>query len=129
MKKNFEMIFAREFLKRLKRLDRQNQIRMLKELKTLEENPRAGKQLVGRLIEFKSFRVGDYRIIYQISDRTIIIRTFDRKTVYENRRGISIPEGGSQFRIQPAALLLIFCSFSCLFLAFSRRKSKAYRFA
>ena len=84
MKKNFELTFTREFLKRLKRLDRQTQIRILKELKILEEKPFASKQLVGRLSELKSFRVGDYRIIYQISDHTIIVRTFGhRKKVYD----------------------------------------------
>jgi len=84
MKKNFELIFTREFLKRLKRLDRQTQIRILRELRILEEKPFASKQLVGRLSELKSFRVGDYRIIYQISDQKIIFRTFGhRKKVYD----------------------------------------------
>ena len=84
MKKNFELIFTREFLKRLKRLDRQTQIRILKELKILEGKPFASKQLVGRLSELKSFRVGDYRVIYQVSERTIVIRTIGhRKKVYD----------------------------------------------
>ena len=84
MKKNFELIFTREFLKRIKRLDRQTQIRILKELKILEDKPFASKQLVGRLSELRSFRVGDYRVIYQVSERTIIIRTFGhRKKVYD----------------------------------------------
>jgi mRNA interferase RelE/StbE len=84
MKKNFELIFTREFLKRLKRLDKQTQIRILKELKILEDKPFASKQLVGRLSELKSFRVGDYRIIYQVSEQTIVIRTIGhRKKVYD----------------------------------------------
>ena len=58
MKKKFELIFTREFLKRLKRLDRQTQIRVLRDLKILEEKPFASKQLVGRLSELKSFRSG-----------------------------------------------------------------------
>jgi addiction module RelE/StbE family toxin len=84
MKKNFELTFTKEFLKRLKRLDRQTQIRILRELKTLEDKPFASKQLVGRLSELKSFRIGDYRVIYQVSERTIIIRTIGhRKKVYD----------------------------------------------
>jgi mRNA interferase RelE/StbE len=84
MKKNFEFIFAREFLKRLKRIDRQAQIRILRELKILEVKPFASKQLAGRLSELKSFRVGDYRVIYQVSEQTIIIRTIGhRKKVYD----------------------------------------------
>jgi addiction module RelE/StbE family toxin len=84
MKKNFELIFTREFLKRLKRLDRQTQIRILRELKILESKPFASKQLMGRLSELKSFRVGDYRVIYQVSELKIIIRTIGhRKKVYD----------------------------------------------
>ena len=84
MKKKFELIFTREFLKRLKRLDRQTQIRMLKELKILEDKPFASKQLVGRLSELKSFRVGDYRVIYEVSEQAIVFRTIGhRKKVYD----------------------------------------------
>jgi mRNA interferase RelE/StbE len=84
MKKKFELIFTREFLKRLKLLDRQTQIRILRELKIIEEKPLAGKQLVGRLSELKSFRIGDYRVIYQLSEQTIVIRTIGhRKKVYD----------------------------------------------
>ena len=79
MKKNFELIFTREFLKQLKRLDRQTQLRILRELKILEVKPFASKQLVGRLTELKSFRVGDYRVIYQVSDRKIVIRTIGHR--------------------------------------------------
>ncbi len=84
MKKKFELTFTREFLKGLKRLDKQTQIRILRELKFLEDKPFASKQLVGRLSELKSFRVGDYRIIYQVSEQTIVIRTIGhRKKVYD----------------------------------------------
>ncbi len=84
MKKNFELAFTKEFLKRLKRLDRQTQIRILRELKILEHKPFASKQLVGRLSELKSFRIGDYRVIYQVSEQTVIIRTIGhRKKVYD----------------------------------------------
>jgi mRNA interferase RelE/StbE len=84
MKKKFEFTYTREFLKRLKRLVRQTQMRILKELKILEDQPFASKQLVGSLSEFKSFRVGDYRVIYQVSEQSIVIRTIGhRKKVYD----------------------------------------------
>ena len=84
MKKKFELTYTREFLKGLMHLDRQTQIRILRELKILEDKPFASKQLVGRLSELKSFRVGDYRIIYQVSEQTIVIRTIGhRKKVYD----------------------------------------------
>jgi mRNA interferase RelE/StbE len=84
MKKNYELIFTREFVKNLKKLDRQTQVRILKELQILKIKPEAGKQLVGRLSDLESFRVGDYRIIYQVSEQQIIIRTMGhRKKVYD----------------------------------------------
>ena len=54
MSKRYNLVFTKEFLKRLKELDRQVQIRMLKEVKILEENPFAGKRLRGRLSELLS---------------------------------------------------------------------------
>ena len=84
MKKIFELIFTKEFLKRFRHLDRQAQIRVLRDLRILQEQPFAGKQLTGRLSEVKSFRSGDYRVIYQISNQTIIIRTIGhRKKIYD----------------------------------------------
>lgn len=80
----FELVFAKQFLKDLRRLDRQTQIRIVRELRVLEEQPLAGKQLAGRLNGFTSFRVGDYRIICQLSKKTIIILAVGhRKKVYE----------------------------------------------
>jgi addiction module RelE/StbE family toxin len=84
MKKSFKLIFTREFLKALKRLDRQTQIRVLRELKLLENKPFAGKQLVGRLSELKSFRAGDYRVIYQVSEHKIVVLAVGhRKKIYD----------------------------------------------
>jgi mRNA-degrading endonuclease RelE of RelBE toxin-antitoxin system len=84
MKKKFELVFAREFLKRLKGVDKQAQIRILRELKILEEQPFVGKRLSGRLKDLMSFRAGDYRIIYQLSEKKIIVRTLGhRKKIYE----------------------------------------------
>jgi len=84
MNKKFELVFTKEFLRRLRDLDKQNQIRILRELKILEEQPFAGKRLVGRLSGLMSFRVGDYRVIYQLSEKRVIIRTVGhRRIIYE----------------------------------------------
>jgi mRNA-degrading endonuclease RelE of RelBE toxin-antitoxin system len=71
-------------VKRLKNLDKDNQIRILRDLKILEEQPFVGKRLAGRLSEVMSFRVGEYRVIYQVSEKIIIIRTVShREQVYK----------------------------------------------
>jgi len=84
MSKRYNLVFTKEFLRRLKELDRHVQIRMLKGVKILEENPFAGKRLRGRLSELLSIRIGDHRIIYQILGNQIIVRTVGhRRTIYE----------------------------------------------
>ena len=84
MKKKFELVFTREFLRRLKRLDRQVQVRILRELKVLESDPSCGKHLLGRLSGLFSFRVGQFRVIYSLSGDKVIVRTVGhRREVYE----------------------------------------------
>ncbi|MEM2364830.1 MAG: type II toxin-antitoxin system RelE/ParE family toxin [Candidatus Bathyarchaeia archaeon] len=84
MSERYELVFTKEFLRRLRELDRQVQIRVLREVKILGENPFIGKPLRGRLGGLLSLRVGDYRIIYQILKGQVIIRTVGhRKAVYE----------------------------------------------
>jgi len=79
-----ELVFTREFLRKLRELDKRTQSRILRELRTLEERPFAGKRLTGRLGGLMSFRVGDYRVIYQLSEDKVIIRTMGhRRAVYE----------------------------------------------
>ena len=65
MKTKFELRFTKEFLRKL---------RQLRQLRTLEEKPFAGKRLTGRLTELFSLRIGDYRIIYQLSENKVTIK-------------------------------------------------------
>jgi mRNA interferase RelE/StbE len=53
------------------------------------DDPRAGKPLVGELAPFWSYRVGDYRIVYEIRQEEIvvlIVMVGDRRDVYEKAR-------------------------------------------
>jgi len=59
MSEKFELIFTKESLRKLKELNKQTQIRILRELRILEEKPFVGKRLTGRLSGLLSFRVGD----------------------------------------------------------------------
>lgn len=84
MNGKFELVFTNEFLRKLKKLNKQAQIRILRELRILEEKPLVGKRLTGRLSGLLSFRVGDYRVIYELSENRVIIRTTGhRRAVYE----------------------------------------------
>ncbi len=69
----------------LKKLDKENQKRIIKKLKTLSKNPRAGKFLVGNLSGLYKLRIGNYRAIYKIfQDKLIVIilNIGHRKNIY-----------------------------------------------
>lgn len=58
-------------------------------LERLAENPRLGKPLQGELRPFWSYRVGDYRVVYEIRDRELIVLVVmlgHRREVYERAR-------------------------------------------
>ncbi len=84
MSERFELSFTKEFLRKIKKLDRKAQIRILKSIKTLEESPYSGKRLTGRLKGLMSLRQGEYRIIYQVRGNQVILRTVGhRKDIYK----------------------------------------------
>ncbi len=81
--------FVNRARKELRKLDPQNQDRILKWLReniVTENDPRrVGKSLKGRMKGLWRYRVGDYRIITQIQDEKIlvlIVRIGHRKDVY-----------------------------------------------
>ena len=55
-------------------------------LKALKDNPYAGKQLRDELIQFHSFKIKRYRIIYRVDDNLrfiIIVALGHRRDIYE----------------------------------------------
>jgi len=70
----------------LKKLEKQEQTRIIKKLKQLKENPELGKPLTGKLSGLWSLRVGKYRALYQIRNKELLIIVLDighRKNVYD----------------------------------------------
>jgi mRNA interferase RelE/StbE len=69
--------FTKSASKQLKKLDKQNQKRIIKFLKdrlSSSNDPRLlGKPLHGKLSDAWSYRVGDYRLISQLFDDKMII--------------------------------------------------------
>lgn len=58
-------------------------------LERLAENPRLGKPLQGELRPFWSYRVGDYRVVYEIRDDELVVLVVmlgHRRGVYERAR-------------------------------------------
>lgn len=67
----------------LSRADRRILVRIIKKIESLPANPKAGKPLVGNHKGEFSLRVGDYRIVYELSAQTISILTVKhRKNIY-----------------------------------------------
>lgn len=76
-------------LKQLKKLDKQVSSRILDYMDEVAklENPRErGKMLVGNLIGFWRYRVGDYRVLCKIKDNELVITVVNvghRREVYD----------------------------------------------
>ncbi len=83
---SYAIEFSREAasdIDHLYRADRNFFVRIVNKIESLQENPRAGKPLVGNHKGAFSLRVGDYRVVYELAARTISILTVKhRKQVY-----------------------------------------------
>jgi mRNA interferase RelE/StbE len=58
-------------------------------LEQLAEKPRLGKPLHGELAPFWSYRVGDYRIVYEVRDEDLVVLVVllgHRREIYERAR-------------------------------------------
>jgi mRNA interferase RelE/StbE len=83
LKAKFEVRFTPRFLKEIKALDKEVQVRILQEVNLLKTNSYAGKLLRGELKGIYSLRIGDYRVLYQIKGNVILLLVVGhRKRVY-----------------------------------------------
>ena len=80
-----EIIFSEEFKKDFQKIkDKATRLRIIKQLKKLEEIPEAGKPLRYELKNHRSLRIPPFRIIYRLEKDKMIINCFDhRKDVYD----------------------------------------------
>ncbi len=84
MRAKFRLEFAPRFERRLKAIDRRNQIRILREAQILAENPYAGRPLKGQWEGTYSLRIGVYRVIYTVSqDKVILLTVGHRRDIYQ----------------------------------------------
>jgi mRNA interferase RelE/StbE len=83
LKAKFEIRFTQRFLKNIKVLDREVQVRILREINILKANPYVGKPLRGEWKGIYSLRIGDYRVLYQIKKNEVFLLVVGhRKRVY-----------------------------------------------
>ena len=70
----------------LGRVNKKNREITITKIKSLKENPKLGKPLVGKLKGLWSLRIGKYRAVYEISnneDTIFIIQIEHRKNIYD----------------------------------------------
>ncbi|VVB87656.1 ParE toxin of type II toxin-antitoxin system, parDE [uncultured archaeon] len=82
----YKLLLSHKFDKDFSRLEKTLQERVVESLRELNENPHAGKQLKGKLKNLLSWRVGKYRILYQIHEEKLLvfaISVHHRKHVYD----------------------------------------------
>lgn len=82
----FEITLKNPAKRFLKKLDKQDQKRIVKKLKELKQNPELGKPLVGKLAGLWAIRFGKYRAVYQIRKRellVLVLRLGHRKNIYD----------------------------------------------
>ena len=87
--KKWKMQFTPEAALLLSKLHPENKRRIKKELEKLKQNPYPGKDLQEELSGFKSFRLKQYLIVYNINEDEKIIQIFyigQRSDVYEQFR-------------------------------------------
>jgi mRNA interferase RelE/StbE len=77
---------TKSFLKELKKLPEDIKARVLKAIDGVVANPYAGIRLRGELEGFWRWRIGEYRIIYLIDERSKLIVFLDighRRAIYK----------------------------------------------
>lgn len=83
------VVFSEKAEKQFYKFDKPVQLQIQKFILKLQEleNPRLrGKALVGNLVDFWRYRVGDYRLLCRIVDEELVIVVVEvghRKDVYE----------------------------------------------
>ncbi len=82
----YNLLLSHKFDRDFSRLEKTLQDRVVWGLRDLNEAPHAGKQLKGKLKELWSWRVGKYRILYQIQEEKLLVFAISvrhRKHVYD----------------------------------------------
>lgn len=82
----YRVLLSRSAEKDLNKIDNQYRLHIIAALFDLRKNPYSGKRLEGKLKNFYSLRVGQYRIIYKIFKDKLnifIIRIGHRQSIYK----------------------------------------------
>jgi len=76
---------ALKFLEKLSKDHRQIADRVVRAIDSLKTEPFRGKRLLGGLANFRSLRVGEYRVIYLVIEKRVLVQVVKiahRREVY-----------------------------------------------
>jgi len=83
----YKLFIDDKVVKDLRKIDKTWQTKIIVNIKTkLVKNPYLGKKLVGDLSPYYRYRVGDYRVLYEIIESKVlivVIKVKHRKNVYK----------------------------------------------
>lgn len=78
----YTLVIARRFLKDMKKLSRQNQLRVRSALDEIQRNPYAGRKVVASETGQYRWRIGDLRVRYDIVEWEVhVLRVIKREDV------------------------------------------------
>jgi mRNA interferase RelE/StbE len=83
----YKLLIDDKVFKDLRKIDYAWRVKILFSIKTkLTKNPYLGKKLVGNLSPYYRYRVGNYRVLYEIIENKIlivIVKIKHRKNIYK----------------------------------------------
>ena len=82
-----KLVLSKKAVRQLRKIKNNHELlhRLKNSLQEILKNPHVGKNLVGDLQGIMSYRVGDWRILYEVYDDRLLILVIsvaDRKDVY-----------------------------------------------
>lgn len=80
------IVLSKDSLRQYQRLPKSEQVKIRKKLRILEQNPRSGKKLTGKLKGIYSLKIWPYRILYEINElkkRIEVHKIAHRQGVYK----------------------------------------------
>lgn len=84
MTRRYELRYTPKFDKCFRQLGEDIRLRVAPEILRLETDSILGKSLHGELKGFRSLRIGDYRVIYEISSNQVVLhRVEHRRRAYK----------------------------------------------
>ena len=89
--KKYAIKYTREAKKRIEKLDPSIKKIIKKAIKSLSLNPFKGKPLSYELAELYSFRTSDYRIIYRVKEKELVIIVISvghRREIYKKLKAL-----------------------------------------